>query len=85
MKVCNVVPTGDCRFNCFLLQKPSDNSNEKVKRQEMSFPLNIVYDLKVVCPRLDRYWFFDHVQKAKQRQVSREVDSKNFLKAVSRD
>ena len=27
MKVCNVIPTGDCRFNCFLMQKPpSDNS-----------------------------------------------------------
>ena len=58
MKVCNVTPTGDCRFNCFLLQKPSDGSQQK---QQQSYPLNIVYDLKVICPRLDRYWYFDHM------------------------
>ena len=60
MKVCNVIPTGDCRFNCFLLQKP-DGSGSSSQKQNSGYPLNIVYDLKIVCPRLDRYWYFDHV------------------------
>ena len=51
----------------------------------MTYPLNIVYDLKVVCPRLDRYWHFDHMQKAKSRQMTREGDSVNFLKSVARN
>ena len=51
----------------------------------MSYPLNIVYDLKVVCPRLDRYWYFDHMQKAKSRQMTRDGDSVNFLKSVARN
>ena len=37
------------------------------KKDAVTFPLNVVYDLKIVCPRLDRYWYFDHMQKAKLR------------------
>ena len=42
----------------------------------------MVYDLKIVCPRLDRYWYFDHVQKAKQLQVSHELNSQRFLRGM---
>ena len=69
MKVCNVIPTGDCRFNCFLLPKQGAKSSTASQ-----FPLNIVYDLKIVCPRLDRYWYFDHAKKAKSRQMARESE-----------
>ena len=44
-----------------------------------------MYDLKIVCPRLDRYWYYDHTQKAKQRQMHKESDSLTFLKSVKRD
>ena len=89
MKVCNVIPTGDCRFNCFLLQKPPNESSQRPgappQQPQVTYPLNIVYDLKVVCPRLDRYWYFDHMQKAKSRQMTKDGDSVNFLKSVARN
>ena len=86
MKVCNVIPTGDCRFNCFLLQKPAEKKPGQQQAQpQITYPLNIVYDLKTVCPRLDRYWYFDHTQKAKQRQMSKESNSVSFLNSVKKE
>jgi len=49
------------------------------------YPLNVVYDLKTVCPRLDRYWYFDHTQKMKSRQMSRELNSVSFLKSLNKE
>ena len=86
MKVCNVILSGDCRFNCFLLAPPPQSSagqpGQKLPQQQ--FPLNIVYDLKVVCPRLDRYWYFDHLQKANALKHSKESESRSFLRSVGK-
>ena len=80
MKVCNVIPSGDCRFNCFLLPTAKQGNSAP----QASFPLNVVYDLKIVCPRLDRYWHYEHVTKAKTRQLNRESD-KPFLGGTGKD
>ena len=54
------------------------------KAQAPQFPLNIIYDLKVVCPRLDRYWYFDHLEKANKRKHDKESESKTFLRSVGK-
>ena len=66
MKVCNVIPSGEGKFNCFLLDSRPGR-----------FPSIVDYDLKEVCPRLDRYWHHEHKQKAEAlaRQDTMEVVS----------
>ena len=86
MKVCNVILSGDCRFNCFLLSPPPQTlpGQPIQKAQAPQFPLNIIYDLKVVCPRLDRYWYFDHLEKANTLKHAQESESKSFLRSVGK-
>ena len=45
---------------------------------------NIIYDLKVVCPRLDRYWYFDHLEKANTLKHAQESESKSFMRSVGK-
>ena len=83
MKVCNVIPSGDFRFNCFLLQQSSATQvSTKGEKNAVIRPINVVYDLKVVCPRLDRYWFNDHISKAKNIKLHKESNSQSFLRSV---
>ena len=81
-----MILSGDCRFNCFLLAPPPQtNPNQPgQKPPPQQFPLNIVYDLKVVCPRLDRYWYFDHLQKANKLKHTKESESTSFLRSVGK-
>lgn len=64
-KICNAVHNGNGRFYLFLLDHSKSN-----------LPMCLNYDLKTVCPKLDRYWYHDYakkVQEAKKEQQTMDI------------
>lgn len=51
-KICNAVHNGNGKFFLFLLDQ-----------NKADLPKNLVYDLRVVCPKLDRFWYYEYYKK----------------------
>lgn len=64
MKVSNVVHSGTGKFYMFLTDT----------HRKQDFPTVFTYDLKIMCPRLDRYW--QHLRASQKEESQREERSK---------
>jgi Kelch motif len=65
LKVVNVVHSGTARFHLFMLD-PS-------RKQDL--PKVTIYDLREMCPRLDRYWYHLHLE---EREEARRMEHRGL-------
>jgi len=61
-KLCNIVHDNQGRFTCFLLDS----------KQPMPYALK--YDLREICPTLDRYWLDDYSKQIQERKKNKGTE-----------
>jgi hypothetical protein len=67
-KICNIIHNKNGKFFCFSLP---------ASKQEL--PITVMYNLKDVCPRLDRYWMYDYIQKLTKKQKNNMTGSDIYV------
>ncbi|CDW76204.1 kelch motif family protein [Stylonychia lemnae] len=67
-KICNAVHNGNGKFYLFLLEQ-----------NKADLPQAKIYDLKLQCPKLDRFWYYEHTRKLMDQKKSQQNTVEIFI------